>query len=281
MKKINNFKIKPVVHNIVTNEDWPGKDVFPKRKYFNLALLSHTGAGKTTVIFNLVKKFRDKYTVFLIFSSTYQLDPTYREIIKWIEKKGNGLLVEDHFLENNQNHLEAFMEEYRGMLNEEEKKEPAVKQQTNIYGVHPSILALFGKGKAKEKSDAEIRAEKRAKEKLNFIIVLDDLSKDLRKGDTIETLLKKSRHYHTRVFISSQTLSDIAPSSHSQLYALCLFSGIGEKDIDYIYSRYAMPVKKEVFLEMYREAMKTKYAFLTILPAERQIRLNLDTELVG
>jgi len=282
--KINNFTIKPIVRNIVSEKPWNGQDVFPNRKYFNLALLSHTGSGKTTVIYNLVKKFRDKHTVFLIFSSTYQLDPTYEELIKWIEKKGNQVFVHDHFLQGDGadkvNLLEEFMEEYKNMLereeDQEEEEEPTLNMNSTIYKY---LASKSPKIKDKEK-EKEKERKKKALSKLNFIIVIDDLSKDLRKGNTIETLLKKSRHYHTRVFISSQTLSDIAPSSHAQLYALCLFSGMGEKDIEYIYSRYDVPVPKEQFIDMYKKVVKTKYNFLTILPTEREIRLNLNTKLL-
>ena len=283
--KINNFKIKPIVSNIISDKPWNGKDVFPGRQYFNLALLSHTGSGKTTVIYNLVKKFRDPHTVFMIFSSTYQLDPTYTEMIKWINSKKNELLVHDHFLQGTGsdkiNLIEQFMEEYKNMLDEDGNSEPEEKKgdlqpnpSTNL-----ALLKYFAsKGinldKATE-TPKKTKADLRKKlQKLNFIIIIDDLSKDLRKGNTIETLLKKSRHYHARVFISSQTLSDIAPSSHAQLYALCLFSGMGEKDVEYIFNRYDMPVTKERFLQQYKEVIKTKYNFLTILPNEREQRNN-------
>ena len=292
--KINNFKIKPIVSNIISDKPWNGKDVFPGRQYFNLALLSHTGSGKTTVIYNLVKKFRDPHTVFMIFSSTYQLDPTYTEMIKWINSKKNELLVHDHFLQGTGsdkiNLIEQFMEEYKNMLDEDGNSEPEEKKGDLLIQRNPSTnLALLkyfaSKGinldKATE-TPKKTKADLRKKlQKLNFIIIIDDLSKDLRKGNTIETLLKKSRHYHARVFISSQTLSDIAPSSHAQLYALCLFSGMGEKDVEYIFNRYDMPVTKERFLQQYKEVIKTKYNFLTILPNERELRINLDTKLIS
>jgi len=291
---INDFRIRPL--NIKNdNENWNGKDVFGGRKYWNLALLSKTGSGKTTVIFNLIKKFRDKHTIFLLFGSTLQIDPTWKKIIEWIDDQGNEYIAEPHFLEGKEDYIKDWMHEYSHAYDdqyeseEEQKKEMARTEVEKIkvqLDPHAPCLAIFAGREVPKacKESKEIKKEKKKMEehqkKLNFIIVLDDLSKDLRH-DTIETLLKKSRHYHARVILSSQTLKDLKPSAHSQIYALCLFKGLPEADIEYLFDRYAMWLGIDRFKEIYQKVIdEKKYNFLTVLPFENELRKNLNEKIV-
>ena len=278
---INNFTIKPVKAPNKSTENWHGKHIFPNRKFWNVALLSKTGSGKTTVIFNLIQKFIDKHTIFFLFSSTIKIDPTWQEIIKFIESKGNQYIAEPHFLHNGANYIDDFLHEYNKCYDDQYEPEviPEVKQAPQpIYA--PGFS--FGSVPAiKQQEVKQSKAEKNKEKKMNFMIVLDDLSKDLRKSTTIEDLTKRCRHFHTRVIISSQSLNDINPSTHSQLYCLCLFHGMSESDLEYIAKRYSLWVPETKFKEIYDfVTKKNKYNFLSMLPFEEEFRKNLNERIL-
>lgn len=286
--RINNFSIKPVITD-TTERTWKGKDVFPKREFFNIALLSKTGSGKTTVIYNLIKKFRDRHTIVMVFASTIAIDKTYEEIFKYLDKKGNQYLKRPHFKVKSENLIDDWLKEYSKLYDDEFESDDEDEKDDNPEQTMPqSISHICGtpmpayNPEATPEEEPETQEEKEKKErKMNFIIVLDDLSQDLR-DQSIETLLKKARHYRARVIISSQSLKDIRPNSHSQLYALCLFNGLSKEDIKYLHSRYPLNgLTLPKFERIYYSIVNEKpYNFLTIIPSEPEFRVNLDEKLI-
>lgn len=209
--KINDFEIKPVKQESKKHK-WKGQHIFPKREFFNIALLSKTGSGKTTVIYNLIKEYLDRHTIVLVFSSTAAIDDTYKAIFDYLDKQGTTYLKKPHFKEKGTNLINDWLEEYSKLYDDEFEDDDSDETIPT-----PECSHIIGAPITSVQEQSQVNERK-----MNFIIILDDLSQDLRDY-SIEKLLKKSRHYRTRVIISSQSLKDIKPNSHAQLYALCLF----------------------------------------------------------
>lgn len=149
-----------------------------------------------------------------------------------------------------------------------------------LFLVAVEYFFCFWFNKKPTKKSKEKKKIEEERKKMNFIIILDDLTRDLRHN-TIEAIVKKSRHYHARVILSSQSLKDLNPSAHTQIYALCLFKGLSEADLEYIFIRYAMWLKMEKFKEIYDEVIEEKkYNFLTVLPFENELRKNLNERII-
>lgn len=257
-EKVNKFKVKPFVNTLPT-ENFRGSDIFD-RPYWNMALLSKTSSGKTTVIGNLLKKFAGPQTVVLIFSSTYEHDPTYKAIFDELDKRGIPHMEFNHFIDEDRNNLipgllSSIASEDKEDLEEEEEK--------------PTLQLI-------RKNDQPVKKPKKKKKKLlNYIWVFDDLSKDLR-NPSVSKLMKKARHYRSKVILSSQDIKDITPDCHAQLYAVILFSGLSEERLASVYKCIAMDVDKHDFEKLYRDVTSKPYTFLTVLPMKGEFRRNLN-----
>jgi len=288
LQKINNFRIKPVAVGSGKPKKFKGDDVF-KRQYFNIALLSKTASGKTTVIKNLIDKFKTKNTLFLIFASTINLDATWAEILKTLPE--DSYMAEPHFIDGKDDLLAQWMKENN---NFEEGDDSEIDEQddttlspppqsqpiiTNPLHMAPNCGFHTPPIRQPDKPQAKSKPSKKTKNNCEWIIIFDDLSSDMRHK-SVSTLLKKSRHYKAKVIISSQSLTDITPSAHNQLYALCLFKGISDDSLQYIYKRYEMFLPFDEFVKVYHEITQEPYKFLTLLPVEQEIRKNLDQKII-
>lgn len=288
VKKINDFKIKPVEVKKIARH-WKGKEIFPNREFFNIGLFSRSGSGKTTVIFNLLKTFADKHTIFYFFSNTLEIDDTWKAIIEWVTDNNYSYFSAPTFIENKENHIEDFMKEYSKLYDDEFEPAEEEQQPPEIPAHFPNMSEKYYEGFGQPTEEEKAKEKKKKKDyerKMNFIFVFDDQSKQL-QHNSIEKFLKMSRHYRTRCIISSQSLSDIRPSSHSQIYALCLFSGMSKRAVDYIFDSYELDIEKPEFYAMYKTITKphtdgTKnYNFLTVLPFEQEYRRNFSEKILN
>jgi len=258
--KINNFNVKPLPIK-GGSRNFKGSDLF-KRQFFNMSILAHTNSGKTTVISNLLDKFVDRYTLVMIFCSTIDTDESWKYIIKSLENKGVPVMAEHHFIERGVNYIDEWLEEQNKSHKIPENEEQEEKKSAYMLT-----------------DEQEKSTNTKKSVPLNYIIIFDDLSSDLR-NKSIDTLLKKSRHYRAKVIISSQALTDIQPSSHSQIYCLLLFKGLSRKNIEYITKRYPLWIEFDEFWNIYKSITDEPYQFMTLIPMEREVRKNLNEKFV-
>lgn len=110
-----------------------------------------------------------------------------------------------------------------------------------------------------------------------FIIIFDDLSDEL-KTPSVVSLLKKHRHYKSAVYIASQYICDLKPEMLQQLDYCIIFKGIDEKKILKVYKECALNIPYEVFLKLYKDAVKEPYSFLYIDTREMLFRKRFDRQ---
>jgi len=207
IKKINKHIVKPIDVPKVEPERIKGFDLIPKL-YCAMFICAKKESGKTNAIFKILKECTGKNTTLYIVSSTVFNDDNWREIVKYFEKKGINLIVSTSLDEAN---IPEKVEELKKIAQEEIEKEKETKDDKSS----PIADVMFGKPEEDKKPKKE---KKIAPE---YIFVFDDMSTELRNNN-IGTLIKKHRHFKTKVICSSQYVNDLAPDSRKNL------------DIDYL-----------------------------------------------
>lgn len=265
--KVSNNKVIPSKEIITNEKKVKAADWFPIN-YPNMYLLAMKRSGKTTTIGNILDRKAGKYTNFIFISSTINKDPEWLKITKKFEDKGNMVMCETSpVTEDGEDVLASFMED-----NKEDKESNPPEQQKEII---QTIGRKNGRKVIIESKTITIKPDpveltdkqKIAKSKEvypEWIIVLDDLSGEMKKLVSLEKLLKTNRHYHAMVIISSQNLNDLNPAQILQLDYALLFGRIPENKLEEVHKKLSIFLPIDKFLQLYYDATKEKYNFLYI-----------------
>lgn len=241
--------------------------------YANIFNCAKKKSGKTSAIFKIMKKCCVKSTIIYVFCSTVYKDVNWIEIRKYFTKKGYDIKVFTSIYENGENQLLKLLSELnkQAKANEEKQEdddEPEeeidkcaqiIQQLTYEYNV--SIGRIKPKPEEEEEDETKPRKSKfRAPE---YMIIFDDLSGELKEPSLIE-LLKKNRHYKTKIIISSQYLNDLKPESRKQIDLMMIFKGFPEEKLLEIYKDTDSSIPFKTFCQLYKQATEQKHSFLYI-----------------
>lgn len=267
----------PKTDNDTDNNKVVGHRLFPEL-YANIYISAKKKSGKTTLLFNILKKCATRSTKVLIFCPTVNKDPTYKEITKMLDSKGIDHNESENFIDEEGNDLiELFIKNANAAA---EQEEPEVLPTSRKYVSREEARVIFGDElpkseiekkmkedmkKDEEKRKKQMERKKRGKGKISpeYILVFDDLGQDLRKK-SISQLLIKNRHYKCKVIISSQWLNYLMPTAIRQLDYCLLFGGFPTENMEDLYRKLNISVDFNKFIEMYKEATEKKYHFLYI-----------------
>jgi hypothetical protein len=261
------------------NDKWKGKKLLDVR-YWVMSILAKRRSGKTTLIFNLIKNFCTKKTIVLFFVPTFMKDDTYRAIRDYLDEKGNQYLHFGSIKEDGVDNISAFMEANKGENSDGEEKgedsgrgkEPLETQsQVCNFGDTPEV----GKEKKKQSPTPP-----------EYLIIFDDISSELR-DKSVSVLCKNSRHFKCKIILSSQSIIDLNPNTHSQVDYCCLFKDFNEDSLEKIYRKLEPNLDYESFKEMYHTVTNSKMKghphlnnFLLIDRANQDYRVNLNAKLL-
>lgn len=254
LKAINKEKVKPIPKPKIDEKKIKGFSMFPE-PYANIFLLGRKKSGKTTVIFNILKKCIDKDTRLVIFSSTAYKDASWLHIINKF-KKTNQV---DVFLDigtAKESNLEPIIEE----LNAQAELEMLEKEKAENETEEPINFIKFNEPDEEDKPKKKRKKKKLAPE---IVFIFDDLGSDNR-SIVISNLLKTNRHYKSKVIISSQYLHDLQPQSIKQLDYLLCFNGLTDKKLEKAHLGLDLTVNLPTFKRLYDHATSKKYCFLYI-----------------
>ena len=130
-------------------------------------------------------------------------------------------------------------------------------------GRKPKEHLLFNADSDDEEEEEEKKPKKSKFRSPEYLIILDDLSNEL-KNPALKALLKKNRHFKSKVIVSSQYLNDLEPESRKQMDYILVFKGQPQKKLDEIYRDADVAVSPEEFYEIYKSATESLYSFLYI-----------------
>lgn len=289
-KKINDYKVKKIKLP-KQNLEVKGKDLICD-PYPNIFICAHKESGKTVTLFNILKCSIDKDTEVIFFVSTLYNDPSYKEIIKYLDKKGISHQDFTSLKENDINYLGNFInylkteakqredEEKKNVdeMDDNEKKmkmselRQRHKEYQHIYNVN---LLEFD-----DDDDTVTLKLKRKKKYLTpkYFIIFDDISAEIKTNPQLPFLLKMNRHFQSKVVISTQYVTDVPPSGRNQFNIYILFGGHNLEKLRDIYESSDPRIEFDQFKELYHHATEERFNFLYIDKNKGKYRKNFDLE---
>src|SRR6185312_7782158 len=192
-KKLNNIEVQPIkLEGSGKKLEVKGAAMFSE-PYANIFLVAKKKTGKTTVIYNIIKRCATKDTVVVAFVSTLTKDPAWIAIEKYCDDHDIPFVGYTSLIEDGEDQLESLIKSLQQPVSKDQA--PA---STSSFDLGPQKL-IFNE----EKPEKAPRKRKSKYVPLDYIIVLDDLSTELQSKSVI-SLLKKNRHFRCKLIISSQ-----------------------------------------------------------------------------
>jgi hypothetical protein len=270
LKKINDIVIKPLQRGDGPTQKVKGEKFFSEA-YANIFLCAKKKSGKTNLIWTILKNCASKDTKIVIFCATVERDTTYKQMIEFLEQRGNPVVTYMSITEERTDVLKEMLTELRN--NGEESLDGDDVESTNPF---PFIRTM-------EDGMAEEARKKKKKKKSKYlapeiIFVFDDLSRELRKT-SVSMLLKSNRHYKCKTIVSSQFPNDLQPESLKQLDYCILFSGHDVKKLEKFHNDLDLSIPLDKFIDIYLEATNKKYSFLYIDTVNETFRKNMNHEI--
>ena len=258
-EKLNNISVKPLVVANTDTSKIKGADLFPSL-YYNLFICSKKRSGKTSLINTILQKCTDKKTIFFIFCPTVGIDTTWKMIVEYLENRGNTVNTYTEIMDGKVNILNEIVNELSTPI--EETKDDDEERPKGVRFDNPK--------KKKEYKPKKISPE--------ICFIFDDCS-DLLRNPAIATLLKKNRHLHCNVIISSQNLHDLVPASIKQLDYFICFKSFSREKMDIVHKGLDLSIEPDMLWEYYQHCVAKPYSFLYIDVRQDKYRCNFNKEI--
>jgi hypothetical protein len=272
IKRINNEIVRPIKFQYGGDDDErpiKGVDLFPD-VYCNIFICAKKKSGKTTTLKHIIESCATMESTVMIFCSTKDKDNNHLAIKHLCKSKHIAYVAYTSMNEDGINVLGVLLDKLREEAEERNKSdsESDSEEQPTKRG-----LVLF------ESEDDEVDEEpKKRKCKYKapeYIIVLDDISNEL-KNKLLVKVLKESRHYRFKCICISQYMNDLLPESIKQLDYCLLFRGEPEVKLMKIWKDLDITIPFDDFKRLYYYATKKKYSFLYIDVRNELFRQNFD-----
>jgi len=284
--KINNFKVKPIKLQKDERESI-GHHLF-SQVYNTSFLCAKTKSGKTTTLLRILENCAGKKTRFIVFCSTIYKDQLWRAFMSMIKHKNKKIeKMNDRRSEQDKEpypiiEFHAFTSLYdydeRGkehnilfeLVKQLEEQTIDTDSESESDSDEDETILKF--------NDKRMKVKKEKPEKYispDYIIVLDDLSTEL-KSPQLVSLLKKSRHNKLQIIISSQYYHDLLPAGRLQLDYILLWKNMNDEKLKIVHSDSNLPISEEEFIKLYHMITDNTYNFMYIDKGSGTIRKNFD-----
>ena len=269
-KKLNDFTVKKVRLPQLSEKKIRGGDILPI--YSNTFICARKKSGKSTCIYNMLKKCCDKDTTLHLFVSTIEKDKTWKAIVKYFTDK--GCIVNCH---TSTIDLDDGKDLIREILDEpiEESEEEESSSSESDYG-----FLEIGKLDEEERKERKKKKKRKPKKKAQKqVIVLDDLGDELKRR-SIDQLLKVNRHLKCKVILSSQYLNDLSIQARRQIDIWMCFSGLKAQKLQQIMRDCDTRLTFDQFEEVYKFCTNGKYNFMYLDTSSDTFRRNFNEKVI-
>lgn len=276
LKRVNNEVVRPVRVEI-PDENLPikGASLCPEL-YANVFLCAKKNSGKTSVISKMLNGCATKDTTVIVFASTVFKDPIYTEIYKRLTANGIHMERYTSLKEDGIDILDTLVKK----LEEESRRETLAKEDDEEDDEEGNPLVFFDSENEEDDSTQEPAQRSRTKFRApRYIFVFDDLSNEL-KSPSLLSLLKKNRHFHSRIIVSSQYPLDLLPESRKQIDLWLVFRGQPKDKLETIYKDADLSIPFPLFHKIYNYATKEPYSFLFINTRNDELRQNFSKKFI-
>lgn len=288
LKQINREIVKAIPIPDEDKREIKGYDIC-EEVYANIFLCAKKKSGKTSALFKVMKKCCIKTTVIYVFCSTVYKDVNWIEIRKYFKKKGMEIIVFTSIYDGGENQLLNLIQQLNNEAkDQEEEPENDVEPEPELDSCDKIIQQLkynynVATGRIKPEPEAEEENERKPRKSkfraCDYMIIFDDLSGELKEPSLVE-LLKKNRHYKTKIIISSQYLNDLKPESRKQIDLMMIFKGFPEAKLLEIYKDCDSSVPFNTFSELYKKATEIPHSFLYIDTRSDSYRCCFDKQFI-
>ncbi len=291
LKQINNKVVKAIpIPADLDKRPIKGYDIC-NELYANIFLTAKKKSGKTSALFKIMKDCSVKDTHIIVFCSTIFKDENWIEIRKYFEKKGNDIQVFTSIYEDGEDQLAKLIDQLSKEAEEKDNDEKELDEPLPEIDICDDILNRLTNASSPANpngytlpKDIEPEEEKKKKRKSKYrapeyMIIFDDLSSELKSRSLLD-LLKKNRHYKSKLIISSQWLHDLLPESRKQLDVFLIFKGFPIKKMQEIYKDCDSSLPFDIFYKIYRKSTKLPHSFMYIDTRSDKFRCNFDQEYI-
>jgi hypothetical protein len=275
IKHLNNEIVRPLPVKVDTRKV-KGCDICSE-VYANIFLCSRKKSGKTLSIAHILKRCAGRKTKVIAFVSTLYKDKNWIAIRKMLENKGIEFEGYTSIFEDGEDQLKTIVETLQ-QEEEEDEEDQEEEKKIDRYQNKLQLRYLYGEF-AIHKEEKERKPRKPKCLAPSIIFVFDDLSNEL-KSSSLTALLKKNRHFKTKVIISSQYLHDLPPESRKQLDVWMIFKGQPLEKLQAIYKDADLNIDLDLFLYLYKVATSKPYSFLYIDTRNDQFRICFNKQFI-
>jgi hypothetical protein len=264
--------VKPVPVPSQYHHPLPAHEQLPFHE-FTMGLIAPKGAGKTTVICNLLHFYKNYFHTILVFSPTIDSDekwdwiknqkllventPLQKWLRKMAEKKNEGKVVENPPLSSE---LEALVQEkkdFTGMIPAEHYFDSYNDDKfREIMEEQMSMIKLL-----KKHNQPKYLANR-------ILIIFDDLVGSSlfagSRGSYFKGINTRHRHYSSSFIMVSQGYKEIPKTIRTNWTSLIVFEIGNEQEVFVIYQEYAMGLTYDDWLQVYKHATDEDHSFLFI-----------------
>lgn len=269
-KRLNDFTVKKVRLPQLSEKKIRGGEILPI--FSNTFICARKKSGKSTCIYNMLKKCCDKDTTLHLFVSTIEKDKTWKAIVKYFTDKGCNVNCHTSTID-----LEDGKDLIREILDEpiEESEEEESSSSDSDYG-----FLEIGKPDEQERKERKKKKKRKPKKKAQKqVIVLDDLGDELKRR-SIDQLLKVNRHLKCKVILSSQYLNDLSIQARRQIDIWMCFSGLKAQKLQQIMRDCDTRLTFDQFEEVYKFCTNGKYNFMYLDTSNDMFRRNFNEKVI-
>jgi len=267
---VNKLSVIPVQSGVGnwTKENTKGYDVFPTSgPYWNAFICAKKKSGKSSLINLITQKCTDKRTIIWIFCATHGIDPTWIEIKKYLNERGNLVNTFDSLMDGKTNILDEIIDEINTVDEVVEKEEPKPKQLLKFN----EDKEMSGSGKKKEYKPKKTACEN--------LFIFDDMPAIFLRNNSIARLLKIHRHSKSSVIISSQWITDIQPQAILQLDYFIAFRSLSQEKMENIHKLLDLSIEFSKFWDIYKHCTMEPYSFMWLSTRDEKFRCRLNKEI--
>lgn len=262
IKKVSNFEVKKIPIPKMDN----GSDIFGTGKFSNILIVASKKSGKTNIAVNLLKKAKKEYwdTTFFIFSATISHDPLMKKILE------KATPFPDETEESEKRKIKKMIKLEKG--DEPKKKERELWQIFHFDTLKDGNLAKM------------IEYMKVAPEDEQFVVLIDDLTQELKSGkesDMLTGFYKRNRHLRAQTITSVQNLkSGVQRSARMNMDVILLLKNLPEDTLKTVYEEQGLNMGLENFIDAYKTITgQGGYDFLYV-EKPSTLKMNFTHEIV-
>jgi len=262
-KQLNDFKICKIKLPKLSEKKIRGGELLPI--YSNTFICAKKNSGKTTTIYNVLKKCVDKDTILDLFVSTIEKDRSWIQIVKYFENK--GCTVNTHMSTVGEDGEDLIREIIDTPMEFSEDEGSSSESEEDL-----KYISIDNIDEPKEKKRKKRKPTKLAQKR---VIVLDDIGNELKKP-SIDQLLKINRHLKCKTILSSQYLNDLSPMARRQIDVWLLFGGLKKNKLEQVLRDCDTRLDYGQFETVYKFATSGKYDFMYLDCATDSYRKNFN-----